>query len=126
MNLLLLDPRLLRPHEETDTVRLRKVRQAIDEEGVLRFPIVADKQTLTILDGHHRVEALKSLGCRFVPVQLLDYGDPAITVESRRKGLRVSKEKVRSSGLSGRLFPSRTTRHAYSKVREPTPLTALR
>ena len=56
----------LRQHERTDKKHLNTVKKSILKEG-LNFPIVADKKTKLVLDGHHRLNALKELGVRNIP-----------------------------------------------------------
>jgi hypothetical protein len=53
--------------------------------------------------------------------------DPAITVEPRRPDIPVSKESVVSTGLSGRPYPPKTSRHVLPELPgRPTPLETLR
>src|SRR5262249_988989 len=47
----------------------------------LRHPIIADDSSGVILDGTHRLAALKALNCKLVPSALVKYDDPRITVE---------------------------------------------
>ena len=71
----------LRPHEETVAEDLKKLVNALREHPVLRHPIIADRITGTVLDGTHRLAAVKQLKCNFIPSALVDYSDPQITIE---------------------------------------------
>ena len=71
----------LRPHEETVAEDLKKLVDALRENPVLRHPIIADRITGTVLDGTHRLAAVKQLKCNFIPSALVDYNDPQITIE---------------------------------------------
>ncbi len=71
----------LRPHEETVAEDLKKLVGALKENPVLRHPIIADRITGTVLDGTHRLAAVKQLKCNFIPSALVDYNDPQITIE---------------------------------------------
>jgi len=71
----------LRPHEETVAGDLKKLVNALRENPVLRHPIIADRITGIVLDGTHRLAAIKQLNCNFIPSALVDYGDPQITIE---------------------------------------------
>jgi L-serine kinase (ADP) len=71
----------LRPHEETVAEDLKKLVNALKENPVLRHPIIADRFTGTVLDGTHRLAAVKQLKCNFIPSALVDYNDPQITIE---------------------------------------------
>ena len=70
-----------------------------------------------ILDGHHRFAALKDLGCRRVPVYLVDYEDDGVTLTTWPGAIvaSVTKEEVVDRGVRGDLFPPKTTRHLLSK-----------
>ncbi len=71
----------LRPHEETVPDDLGKLVQALKDNPVLRHPIIADWKTGIVLDGTHRLAAVKQLNCDFIPSALVDYNDPKITIE---------------------------------------------
>ncbi|MBU1197084.1 ParB N-terminal domain-containing protein [Candidatus Micrarchaeota archaeon] len=112
----------LRPHERIERMRLRKVRADIEARGVLDYPLLVYEETRVILDGHHRFRALQLMGCPLIPVQFIRYEGKAVQVSSQRPGVRVSKARVRERGLTGRLFPPKTTKHAYKKRRKPFKL----
>jgi len=52
-NIKLINTTNLKTHEHTDPKKITKVKKSIISEG-LKYPIVADKKTNIILDGHHR------------------------------------------------------------------------
>lgn len=58
-------------HEAHDGDRLRLLGGRIGEEGVQRHPVIVSPRAdgYLVLDGAHRVQALKNLGCKFVLVQ---------------------------------------------------------
>lgn len=68
-------------HEETIPELLDALTDEIEEEGVLQDPVIVERENLVVLDGMHRVKALKRLGCRLIPVCLVDYDSPEIKVE---------------------------------------------
>src|SRR2546427_7227657 len=45
----------------------------IRKDGYLRRPVLVADGELVILDGHHRVEAIRALGARRIPAYLIDY-----------------------------------------------------
>lgn len=102
---------LLREHEEVDEKRLEKLTKEIVKDGVIKKPIVADKTTLTVLDGHHRLQALKRLGLNKIPVVLVEYDTPEIVVQKWGEEKVIEKEEVIRAALSGKLFPPKTTKH---------------
>ncbi|HEV2119414.1 MAG TPA: ParB N-terminal domain-containing protein [Candidatus Bathyarchaeia archaeon] len=71
----------LKPHEETVPEDLKRLVNALEENPVLRHPIIADRRTGIVLDGTHRLAAIKQLECNFIPSALVDYGDPQIAIE---------------------------------------------
>ena len=101
----------LRPHETTIPARSRQLGREILEDGVLRVPVLVDRQTGALLDGHHRVAALRSLGARVIPAALVNYSSPEVEVRPRRLDVPVSKGLVRATAASGGLLPPKTTRH---------------
>jgi hypothetical protein len=100
-------------HERTNPARLRIVRNAIQNEGVIRKPVIVDKASHVILDGHHRVAALREMGVKRVPVAYVRYEDETVRVYLRRKDLlmRLIKRYVVDMAKSHERFPSKTTRH---------------
>jgi len=105
----------LRAHEQVVEEHVEELLEDIRCRGILIRPILVDKNTMVILDGHHRVEALRKLGARYIPAILVDYRDDSIvTVGSWRPGVRVTKDMVVKAGLSGELLPPKTSRHRVS------------
>ncbi|MEM0490218.1 MAG: ParB N-terminal domain-containing protein [Ignisphaera sp.] len=62
------------PHEDTDIIHSSRVLDSIGIDGALRKPIIVEKNRLIVIDGHHRLNALKSLGVKVVPAYIADYG----------------------------------------------------
>lgn len=69
-------------HEEIISSFLENLVSKIESEAVLKDPIIVDEKSLVVLDGMHRVAALKKLKCNFIPVCLVDYEDPKIIVNA--------------------------------------------
>jgi hypothetical protein len=69
-------------HEKTIPAALDRIKHEISTEAVLRHPMIVDSRTLVVLDGMHRVAALRGLGCRLAPVCLVDYQNPAIELHA--------------------------------------------
>lgn len=103
----------VRSHERTLSRRVATLVRQIKEEGSVRRPIIVDKRSLIVLDGHHRVAALRQLGAARVPVYLVDYLGSDVRVYLRRKHLsmQILKKAVLYCGLMGEAFPIKTTRH---------------
>lgn len=69
----------LRLHEAHDDDRLSLLADRIREEGVQRHPVIAASQgdEYLVLDGAHRVQALRNLGCQFALVQEIELPEKA-------------------------------------------------
>ncbi|MFW9830244.1 MAG: ParB N-terminal domain-containing protein [Candidatus Thorarchaeota archaeon] len=69
-------------HEETIASALEKLEKEIVAEQILKHPIIVDSDTLVVLDGMHRVAALRTLNYKLAPVCLVDYQNPSIEVNA--------------------------------------------
>lgn len=72
----------LKPHEEVIHNSVSKLARKILHQGLLRDPLIVDREHSVILDGMHRFASLKLLKCRYVPCCLVDYDSPQIKVGS--------------------------------------------
>jgi len=70
----------LKPHEEVVDPVVGSLANDVLNDGVLRDPLVVDREDYVILDGMHRFNSLKLLKCRFVPCCLVNYDSPQIRV----------------------------------------------
>ncbi len=115
-------------HEQVDATHLAVLTARLLDDGEVRQPVIVDRESRVILDGHHRVTALRGLGCTLVPAYLVDYADPGIKVMPRRPEIPVSKVSVVETGLSGHPYPPKTSRHVFpfEPAAKPVPLSALR
>jgi len=68
-------------HEEIVPEYLDQLNKIIRKNGIQKDPIIIDKKSLVVLDGMHRVAALRNLGCRFICACLVDYRNPEIKVD---------------------------------------------
>lgn len=88
--LALLPPDRLKPTEEFLPERLGEVAARVLADGGWKTPILVERRTLVVMDGHHRREFALRHGLMLVPCLLLDYADVALeaaatTCWSRRK-----------------------------------------
>jgi len=60
----------IKQHETVRKNHLRKLIREIQKDGFINNPIIVDKNTRIILDGHHRFNAIKFLGLALSPVYL--------------------------------------------------------
>lgn len=103
-------------HERVNRARLRKMREILSVDGTVKRPVIVDRTSQMILDGHHRVQALRDLGASRVPVAYVRYQDQRVRVYLRRKNLlmKLIKQFVLEAAKSRTLFPSKTTRHVIA------------
>ncbi len=71
----------LKPHEEIVESDLTGIITALRRDPVLRHPIIADSTSGTVLDGTHRLEALKRLRTFTIPTALIDYQNPQVLID---------------------------------------------
>jgi len=67
-------------HEEIIPEIVERLSDEIERDAHVKHPVIVDKETFVVLDGMHRVAALQYLGCKLIPVCLVNYGNPNITV----------------------------------------------
>jgi len=60
-------------HEGVEYPRVKHLMRSVRELGVLFKPVIVDSKTKVVIDGHHRVAALKLLGAEYVPAIVVDY-----------------------------------------------------
>ena len=103
----------LRGHEEVIPDNLETRTSKLLSKGFYK-PIIVDRESMVILDGHHKWTAAKSLGLARVPVIMVDYLiDEGVLVDVWPD---CGKESVTNTeflvmGVSGDVFPPKTSRH---------------
>lgn len=130
----IVETRQLRPIEKINPSHYAEIERDILACGVMNKPLIVDRMSMAVLDGSHRYALLVKHGFRFAPVILCDYDDESIFVgnhlghrfehDSRRW---LSKQHVRATAISGKLYEPRTTRHffPFRKIDIPTQLGQL-
>ncbi|KAF4315557.1 hypothetical protein BBO99_00009122 [Phytophthora kernoviae] len=97
--------------------RVDGLRRATVQWNAYLEPLLVDRKTGAILDGHHRYNVGLQLKLQCVPVVLVDYlEDETITVDVWPKCGRdsLTKQEVIDMSLSDELFPPKTSRHSFS------------
>ncbi len=89
-----IDTDILKPHEALDPLELELFVKSINEKGIFYKPMLVDKTSFVILDGHHRWIALKKMGAKKIPCILLDYFDGEIKLYTWYPVLNEKLEKV--------------------------------
>ena len=107
----------LLPHEEVIPKNLNSMLKWLVKTGRFFQPIVVDGGSKVILDGHHRWNAAKALGLERVPVVAVDYmhsDDVSVDVWPGCGRDTITKRQVVDMGVSGNLFPPKTSRHTFA------------
>lgn len=107
------------PNEEHDDARLLEVLDSIERSGLWTAPIVLERASLAVMDGHHRLAAARHLSLPRVPCVLLDYSQ--VDVRPRRPNYSVDGEQIVARARARMLYPPKTTRHVF-----PQPLPRCR
>lgn len=117
----------LRGHEEVDEAAVRELVRALRSDRVFAEPIWVARGSFAVLNGHHRVEALRRLGARRIPAWVIDYESELVRLEPWRPGTAVAKSEVVRRARSGELYPPKTTRHRLmiELPARPVPLAEL-
>jgi hypothetical protein len=125
--IILIDPDKLHVHEAVDPKQVLRVIAEMKKSGRFDTPLLVDKRSLVVLDGHHRLWASKELGYKRLPCYCVDYlKDDRIQLESWRPDVRLTKEKVLEMGLGENMYPQKTTRHIYTLPSfDPVPIEEL-
>ena len=83
------------PHEETISDISAGLSDQIRADGFQRDPIIVERENHVVLDGMHRLRALKDLGARHILCHLVDYSSPEIRLERWARSLKgVKKENL--------------------------------
>ena len=128
----------LLPHEEVDSSRAAELLEYY-RDAVSIPAIVVEKENRIVIDGHHRLHALRALGRKTVPCILVDcefswaWSDLHATLSSTPMPFHpdtspesditidgsTTKEEVMSAGKSGKLLPPKSSRHVLLSSGDP-------
>jgi hypothetical protein len=98
-------------HEETIADRVAELKREFLHDEVVRDPVVVDTDSSVVLDGMHRVVALRELDCACIPVCAVDYLNPSIKIRTWYRSIsgKPSPDDVKfvlnASGLRWEAFP---------------------
>ena len=115
-DVVLVETVSLRGHEEVIPDNLETRTSKLLSKGFYK-PIIVDRESMVILDGHHKWTAAKSLGLARVPVIMVDYLiDESVLVDVWPDCGKesITKTEVLEMGFSGDVFPPKTSSHTLS------------
>lgn len=118
---------VLRAHERVVPAKVQALADELERSGVFVDPIWVARGTDVVLNGHHRIAALRRLGAARVPAWLIDYDGDLVRIDRWTPGRPISKAEVVRRARKGALFPPQTTRHRLAEElpHRPTPLSEL-
>ncbi len=99
INLKLIPIGELIPHEETVAHLADRLSRRMIRDGVQRDPIIVDEETKIVLDGMHRLAALKRIGARSVVSSLVDYKNDGVKLFRWYRFVVEPQESVVSAAL---------------------------
>lgn len=119
----LVDLSQLHGHEQIRATLLEELTEQIKRDGYLKRPILVADRHFVVLDGHHRLEAVRLLGCNRIPAYLVDYKSDIVNLGTWPDAVvsTVTKDEVIRRGLTGDRFPPKTTRHTVTIPLEDRP-----
>lgn len=102
-------------HEETQPDKVKTHAAKMLRRGTQKRPVVVhyldDERKYLIIDGHHRVAALKELGYQYVIANRIDYLSSEIKVKSWQGAKEWDKKDIIEQALRGNLRGPKTTKH---------------
>jgi ParB-like chromosome segregation protein Spo0J len=131
MKVELVPLEVLRPHEQILPKKVDQLEKMTHRWNAYTKPLLIDRATGTILDGHHRYQVAQRLELLCVPCVLIDYLEDSLIeldVWPNCGRDKVTKNEVIQAALSGNLFTPKTSRHRLSDHLPPiaVPLSRLR
>ena len=131
MEVELVPLEVLRPHEQIIERKVDQLERMTHRWNAYTKPLLLDRTTGTILDGHHRYHVAQRIDLQCVPCVLINYlEDDSIGLDlwpDTGRGSNTEQDVV-DAALSGELMPPKTSRHRLSDHLPPIaiPLSRLR
>lgn len=121
LNLKLLPVNSLYPHEEVMSSLLEELEEQIASDKLLKHPIIIDRKSHTVLDGMHRLKAVKKLDFSYIPTCLIKYSREDIKLGSWCRKLSFEKENgkivlQKITSILEELFPKGTRELTLEKA----------
>ena len=117
MEIVLVEVSTLRPHEEIKPKLLERMVNAIHKRGGYLKPILVDRTSRAVLDGHHRYNSALQLNLRLIPAIEVDYlEDESIEVHSwlGKEHLEIDKQAVLNMAMSDEVYPPKSSKHTMT------------
>ena len=104
----------LRPHELTIHKKVDELEKMTHRWRAYVLPLVIDRKTGVILDGHHRHQVALRLNLKCIPCVQVDYQeDNSVELDVWPNCGRdsITKEEVIQAGMHAELLEPKTSRH---------------
>lgn len=105
----------LHRHEQIDLERATTLLNDIGAAGIWTQPLLVEKHSRVVLDGHHRFWCACQIGLVSIPAILIEYCDPDLTLETWRADFPVTMDDVLTAARTGALLPIKTSRHRLAR-----------
>ncbi|MCI4322360.1 MAG: ParB N-terminal domain-containing protein [Thermoplasmata archaeon] len=117
----------LKIHEEVRPELVAELVERIRRDGFVQEPIWVARGSDVVLNGHHRLAALRALGAQRIPAWVFEYESDAVVLERWDDGPRLAKPDVVERARSGLPYPPKTTKHLVQPMppSRPTSLELL-
>jgi hypothetical protein len=107
-------------HEEIISELLNELVQNMKQSGVVKDPVIVDERTRVVLDGMHRVAALREMGYAYLPICEVDYRNPSIKIRCwyrvvKGKDGEKFREVLRLLSLESQSCPPQKARKALAR-----------
>ena len=89
----------LRPHEEVIPSHVRGLATEMSREGIQKDPIIVDRESLTVLDGMHRLAAFGSLGVENAVCCSVEYSSRSVALRRWARVYRLPRGEPVSIAL---------------------------
>lgn len=111
LRVCLLPSESLLIHEETIPDHVSELKESLLRDGKVKDPIVVDSGSFVVLDGMHRVAAMRESRCLRMPACMVDYLSPHIDVGVWYRALsgKLRREQFEAVLFSSGIEPERMT-----------------
>ncbi len=92
LQIMMAELKRVKIHEEVIPELRKSILDDIAHSRILKDPVMMDAKTYTIMDGMHRVAALRDLETRYIPVCSIDYSAPEVEVHRWYRSLSLNEE----------------------------------
>lgn len=101
----------LKPSEQINLERAEALMHQIKDMGRWVRPLLIERDSKLVMDGHHRLFSAQKLGLVYVPAVQLSYDDPRLSVTRWADSSPMDYRDITQAALTDTLLAYKTTRH---------------